>query len=134
MLDVGLSRKVDHYPGVPSNPHIRDVFELLVRTNPGFAEMHVEDDVWGWARKDTAPERRLTITTTRSFQMLLATLVLRATQYVSVSLLLKREQLRKARGDPALVQHEIEERAQEIARLRWVEAGYGEPRSEASAD
>jgi predicted O-methyltransferase YrrM len=112
-------------------PHIRDVFELLVRPNAAFAEMRVEDDVWAWARKDAAPSRRVTVTTTRSLRVLVSTLLLRAAQYVSVSLLLKREQLGKARGDPALIQQEIEERAQQLARLRWIQEGYGRPPGDA---
>jgi predicted O-methyltransferase YrrM len=111
-------------------PHIRDVFELLVRPNAAFAEMRVEDDAWAWARKDAAPSRRVTVTTTRPLRVLLATLLLRAAKYIGVSLLLKREQLRKSRGDPALIQQEIEERAQELARLRWIEEGYGRPRGD----
>ena len=113
--------------------HMRDVFELLVQPNAAFAEMRVEDDAWAWARKDATPSRRVTVTTSRPLRTLLSTLLLRAAKYVSVSLLLKGEQLRKARGDPALIQQEIEERAQELARLRWIEEGFGPPRGDGGA-
>ncbi|SRR6266545_280379 len=114
-------------------PHMRDVFELLVRPNAAFAEMRVEDDVWAWARKDAAPPRRVTVTTTRPLLVLLATLLRRAAKSIGVSLLLKREQLSKARGNPALIQQEIEERARELARLRWIEEGFGPPRDDGGA-
>jgi hypothetical protein len=34
-----------------SEPHLRAVFDLLVRTNPAFDEFVVQDNWWGWARK-----------------------------------------------------------------------------------
>ncbi len=37
-----------------SEPHLRAVFDLLVRTNPAFDEFVVQDDWWGWARKSPA--------------------------------------------------------------------------------
>jgi predicted O-methyltransferase YrrM len=114
-------------------PHMRHVFELLVEPNPAFAEMRVEDDAWAWARKDAAPSRRLAVTTSRPLPVLLATLLLRAAKSIGVSLQLKRERLRKARGDAALIEREIEERAQEIARLRWIEEGFGGKRDGGSA-
>ena len=55
-----------------------------------------------------------------------AGLLLRSAQYLAVRVDLLRERLRKARGDPETIQREIEERAQELARLRWVEEGYGQ--------
>jgi hypothetical protein len=54
--------------------------------------------------------------------------LLRSAQYLAVRVDLLRERLRKARGDPETIQREIEERAQELARLRWVEEGYGQRR------
>jgi predicted O-methyltransferase YrrM len=32
-------------------PHLRAVFDLLVRTNPAFDYFLIQDDWWGWARK-----------------------------------------------------------------------------------
>jgi predicted O-methyltransferase YrrM len=37
-----------------SEPHLRAVFELLVRTNPAFDKFVVQDNWWGWARKAPA--------------------------------------------------------------------------------
>jgi predicted O-methyltransferase YrrM len=113
--------------------HMRDVFELLVRPNAAFAEMRVEDDSWAWARKDSASVRRVAVTTSRPLRALVATLLLRAAKAVSVSLRLQEERLRKVRGDTALIEQEIEERAQELARLRWIEEGFGPPRRDGSA-
>jgi predicted O-methyltransferase YrrM len=106
-------------------PHVREVFELLVRSNPAFSEMRVEDAWWAWARKDASRSRHVTVTTTRPLRALLAELLVRVLHSLSISLQLKREQLGKARNDPAFIQQEIEERAQELARLRWIEEGYG---------
>lgn len=35
------------------SPQVRDVFELLVATHPGYTDVH-EDGPWGWARKSTS--------------------------------------------------------------------------------
>lgn len=32
-------------------PHLRAIFDLLVRTNPAFVRFRIQDDWWGWARK-----------------------------------------------------------------------------------
>jgi len=32
-------------------PHLRAIFDLLIRTNPAFDEFLIQDDWWGWARK-----------------------------------------------------------------------------------
>lgn len=37
-----------------AEPHLRAVFDLLVRTNPAFDEFVVQDNWWGWARKAAA--------------------------------------------------------------------------------
>jgi predicted O-methyltransferase YrrM len=41
-----------------SEPHLRAVYDLLVRTNPAFDEFVVQDNWWGWARK--SPDGRRT--------------------------------------------------------------------------
>jgi predicted O-methyltransferase YrrM len=49
-------------------PHIRAVFEVLLRPHPAFAEFRDDGD-WGWAKKAPGAPRRLTLeteTTTRS--------------------------------------------------------------------
>jgi predicted O-methyltransferase YrrM len=34
-------------------PHLRAIFDLLIRTNPVFDQFVVQDDWWGWAHKST---------------------------------------------------------------------------------
>ena len=47
-------------------PHIRAVFELIVKQHPAFTELRIQDEWFGWARKQPDNPRRLTIDTTRS--------------------------------------------------------------------
>jgi predicted O-methyltransferase YrrM len=49
-----------------TEPHLRAVFELIVKQHPAFTELRVQDEWWGWARKQPGQPRRLTIETTRS--------------------------------------------------------------------
>jgi predicted O-methyltransferase YrrM len=110
-----------------TRPHMRDVFELLVRANPAFGDMRVEDNTWGWARKDADAARNVEITTTRSLREAATTLILELAHRLNVGAGLELERLRKLRGDKDLIQREIEERAAELARTYWIEEGYGRP-------
>jgi predicted O-methyltransferase YrrM len=47
-------------------PHVRAVFELIVKQHPAFTELRIQDEWFGWARKQPDIPRRLTIDTTRS--------------------------------------------------------------------
>ena len=49
-------------------PHMRAVFELIVKQDPAFTELRIQDEWWGWARKGSDEPRRLTIDTTRSLR------------------------------------------------------------------
>ena len=49
-----------------TEPNMRAVFELIVKQHPAFTELRIEDEWWGWARKQPGQPRRLTIDTTRS--------------------------------------------------------------------
>ena len=40
-------------------PHLRAVFELLIRTNPAFDHFLIQDNWWGWARKSPHRSRRI---------------------------------------------------------------------------
>jgi len=104
-------------------PHIRGVFELIVKPHPAFSDFRIEDEGWAWARKSAAEPRRLSLQVSRSLPSVLKMLLVRTTQYIDVSLALQRERLRKAQGDPELIQREIDERARELARLRWIDGG-----------
>ena len=47
-------------------PHMRAVFDLLVRQHPSFALCRVQDGNWGWAQKAPERPRRYGVTTSRS--------------------------------------------------------------------
>src|SRR5919201_5142658 len=41
-------------------PHLRAIFDLLIRTNPAFDRFVVQNNWWGWARKSPHVSRRTT--------------------------------------------------------------------------
>jgi predicted O-methyltransferase YrrM len=41
-----------------TQPHLRAVFDLLIRTNPAFDQFVIQDYWWGWARKSPHLSRR----------------------------------------------------------------------------
>jgi hypothetical protein len=41
-----------------TQPHLRAVFDLLMRTNPAFDQFVIQDYWWGWARKSPHLSRR----------------------------------------------------------------------------
>jgi predicted O-methyltransferase YrrM len=47
-------------------PHMRAVFDLIIKQHPAFTELRIQDEWFGWARKQPDQPRRLTIETTRS--------------------------------------------------------------------
>lgn len=53
-------------------PHIRAVFDLIVRQHPSFTQFRVQDANWGWAAKSPNAPRRYEVTSTRSAAGLLA--------------------------------------------------------------
>ena len=55
-----------------AQPHVRAVFEVLVKPNPAFSEFRVEDDWWAWAKKAPGEPRRLRLETTRGRRHALA--------------------------------------------------------------
>jgi hypothetical protein len=48
------------------SPHIRAVFDLIVKQHPSFTTMRVQDGWWGWAQKAPGEPRHMTLETTRS--------------------------------------------------------------------
>jgi hypothetical protein len=104
-----------------TKPHIRDVFDLIVTPHPALGDFRIEDEEWGWARKAASAETRVSVEMSRSLLAEFKTLLARAAHYGGVSVGLRRERLKKLRGDPDVIQKEIEERAQELARERWIE-------------
>jgi predicted O-methyltransferase YrrM len=61
-----------------TEPHLRAVFDLIVRQHPSFTETRVQDDWWGWARKAPGEPRRHSVETSRSAGALVATGLRRA--------------------------------------------------------
>jgi predicted O-methyltransferase YrrM len=55
-----------------TSPHLRAVFELIVKPHPGFDRLVIEDEWYGWARKGAAGERRLELRTSRPLAVLVA--------------------------------------------------------------
>jgi predicted O-methyltransferase YrrM len=50
-------------PGERTAPHVRAVFDVIVRQHPAFTEFREEDGWWGWAHKDPAGRRRYEVRT-----------------------------------------------------------------------
>lgn len=53
-------------------PHVRAVFNLIVRQHPSFTQFRVQDGNWGWAAKNPNMPRRYEVSSTRSVVGLLA--------------------------------------------------------------
>jgi predicted O-methyltransferase YrrM len=61
-------------------PHLRAVFELLVMQHPNFTDFRIEDDWFGWARKQPNAPRRFQLSSSRPLPVVLATKLRRATR------------------------------------------------------
>jgi predicted O-methyltransferase YrrM len=57
-----------------TEPHMRAVFELLIREHPNFTQFRVQDGNWGWAGKVPDVPRSYEITATRSLAGVVASL------------------------------------------------------------
>jgi predicted O-methyltransferase YrrM len=55
-------------------PHMRAVFDLLVRQHPSFTEFRVENGNWGWAQKSPGRPRRYDVRTSKSLAGILASI------------------------------------------------------------
>ena len=107
-----------------AEPHVRSVFELIVKSSPALGSFRVEDEQWAWARKSPEPARRLTVHMTEPLLAVGQRLLISAARYLATSAMLQHERLLKSRRDPDAIQREIEERAQELMRERWINEGY----------
>jgi predicted O-methyltransferase YrrM len=61
-----------------TQPHIRAVFDLLLRQHPSFTEFRDQDLDWGWAKKAPGQPRRYELVTVRPLHALATQAVLRA--------------------------------------------------------
>jgi predicted O-methyltransferase YrrM len=55
-----------------NEPHLRAVFDLVVRQHPAFTDCVVEDEWYGWARKQPGAPRRYELRTSRPIGALVA--------------------------------------------------------------
>jgi hypothetical protein len=53
-------------------PHLKEVFDLIVRQHPSFTETKIQDEWWGWARKAPGEPRRHSVETSRPLSALVA--------------------------------------------------------------
>jgi predicted O-methyltransferase YrrM len=67
---VGVVEKQAMSTAELNEPHLRAVFELIVKQHPAFTDMRIQDGWWGWARKAPGEPRRLTLETQRSMRSL----------------------------------------------------------------
>jgi len=54
-----------------ATPHVRLIFDVLVKQHPEFSGFMIEDDEWAWAQKARADVRTLQLETTKSFRSVL---------------------------------------------------------------
>lgn len=59
-------------------PHVREIFDVLLRPHPAFGEFRIENETWGWARKVPGAARTLTLERTTVERSILAERALRA--------------------------------------------------------
>ena len=55
-----------------NEPHLRAIFELIVRQHPSFTTFRIEDEWYGWARKELDAPRRYELSTSRPLSALIA--------------------------------------------------------------
>ena len=55
-----------------SVPHLKEVFDLIVRQHPAFTQTRIQDEWWGWARKAPGEPRRHSVETSRPLGALVA--------------------------------------------------------------
>jgi hypothetical protein len=55
-----------------TTPHVRAVFELIVKQHPSFTDLRDTDGAWGWARKAPGKPRKYTLEASRPPSVLLA--------------------------------------------------------------
>jgi hypothetical protein len=99
-------------------PHVRSVFELIVKQHPALTQLRVQDQTWAWARKDEGEPRRFVLETSRPPRALIARLLRDLVRLVVVTTQAETARLRRARPDARYIEREIEVRAIELARER----------------
>lgn len=67
-------------------PHVREIFDVLLRPHPAFSEFRIDDGTWGWARKQPGATRKLTLDEVRTERTILEQRILRAARRARVAL------------------------------------------------
>jgi hypothetical protein len=67
-LAVLLVEKAQMSQRERSEPHIRAVFDLILKQHPSFTNFRIQDGWWAWAQKAPGQPRRMEIETTRSLR------------------------------------------------------------------
>lgn len=70
-------------------PHVRAVFDLIVRQHPAFSGFREQDAEWGWARKSPGLPRTYSLETTRSFRAVVFDNLARARLRLRTAMLLR---------------------------------------------
>jgi predicted O-methyltransferase YrrM len=115
----GLRERGVYFPLSDSErrePHVRSVFELIVKQHRAFTEFREQDASWAWARKGPDGHRRYTLETTRPPLALVASLLRALTRFLVVATESRAARLRRTRAETRWVEREIEVRAIELAR------------------
>ena len=99
-------------------PHVRAVFDVIVKQHPSLTDLRVQDKSWAWAHKDDAAPRRLALETSRPLRAIATGLLRDVIRLVAVATQAERARLRQSRADRAYIEREIEVRAIELARTR----------------
>jgi predicted O-methyltransferase YrrM len=55
-----------------TTPHVRVIWDLIVRPHPSFTDLREEDGTWGWARKAPGEPKRMTVSVTRDERSMLS--------------------------------------------------------------
>ncbi|MCW2996734.1 MAG: hypothetical protein JWN65_283 [Solirubrobacterales bacterium] len=59
-------------------PHVREIFDVLLRPHPSFTQFRVDHETWGWAQKAPGEPRRLVVEELRVERGILAQRAIRA--------------------------------------------------------
>lgn len=82
----GVERPPNLSPAEVLTPHVREIFDVLLRPHPAFGEFRVDNGTWGWARKVPTAARTLTLEQTRVERSILAERAMRAARRARVAL------------------------------------------------
>ncbi|HEV3228263.1 MAG TPA: class I SAM-dependent methyltransferase [Solirubrobacteraceae bacterium] len=71
-VHIDASTQAEFSPAERTEPHLRAVFELIVKQHPSFTDLRIQDEWWAWARKAPGEPRRLVLETSKPLPVLIA--------------------------------------------------------------